>query len=177
MEHAETSKAFALRLDDIPDPLTADVLITSTSLLPLVAPDQGSEGTSDSTPSSAEVHGIVIVDGPITSLKSSPSESSEVKGAAAVAGNSRSLDAALLIIPPGNEGSGEAQGPINVLINGEGTQSCPSGKSKLYHGCSCIAWFSVHLNVQRYHVLQYTYISARRAKQGSPRAIAPALHR
>lgn len=122
-------KPFSLRLEDVPETLTADLLITSSQLLPKLQLDNGLPG---STRVSYEARGIVILDRQIQSITSSLPAGDELKGPDEMHAEDigRPLDSALLIIPSESGDSSVPRSPINILLNGEGTLACPGGRSK-----------------------------------------------
>ncbi|KAI5119632.1 hypothetical protein M0805_007895 [Coniferiporia weirii] len=128
---AKNSRVHLLKLDELSETLSADMVITSSDLL-LKYGGPGGIGPEDRLEDELCACGIVVIEGIISSIsahedtRSTRQKSDEMRSAA------KSLDSAFLVFPPGELVSGAAQGPVNVLINGEGTLSCPRGKSILY---------------------------------------------
>lgn len=127
----EEMKRFCLKLADIPEDITADAIISSMDYLPRV------DSETDSNSSESHVYCIALIDGAITQPASSETASATDNDSTGepVEGTSREntprpVDASLVVFPPGSLSAGKALGPVNVLINGEGTLSCPRGKSE-----------------------------------------------
>ncbi|KAL5530773.1 MRS6 [Sanghuangporus sanghuang] len=136
---SEETKNLRLKLSEIPEDLTADVVISSINYLPHLSNFPQTE--TEVNLSTTESHSccIALVDGVIPRLSSYESAQATENDSTGepVEGSSeeipsRPVDAALLVFPSGSLSSGKASGPVNVLINGEGTSSCPRGKSLLY---------------------------------------------
>ncbi|KAL5527027.1 hypothetical protein ACEPAG_5818 [Sanghuangporus baumii] len=135
----EEAKNLRLKLTEIPEDLTADVVISSVNYLPHLANILQTE--TEVNLSTTESHSccIALIDGVISRVSSyesaqateNDSTGEPVEGSSEES-PSRPVDAALIVFPSGSLTSGEASGPVNVLINGEGTLSCPRGKSLLY---------------------------------------------
>ncbi|EJD00808.1 FAD/NAD-binding domain-containing protein [Fomitiporia mediterranea MF3/22] len=135
------TKNFKLRLSEIPDELTADVIISSAQFLPKLGIDSEA-GKGDVRTVERHAYCIALVHGsiarpPTAQSTSSTDENTEEPVETKAEGTddkdqTRPVDAALLVFLPGELPSGKASNPVNVLVNGEGTLSCPRGKTILY---------------------------------------------
>ncbi|KAF8529845.1 GDP dissociation inhibitor-domain-containing protein [Gautieria morchelliformis] len=136
---AEAGRA-SICLQDVPDVLTADVVIASRDYLPASVLPEPNTDTAEDT---AYVFcGIVIVDRPIAFPSSAqasaetPSHAHEAPvddvGNAAPDPDEAQLDTAVVTFAPGSLPEGKAPHVVRVLQMGEGTLSCPKGKYILY---------------------------------------------
>lgn len=134
---SDSPKFVSLDLNDpeLPNKLTADLIITSQDFLPKIPLPSPSSGDAPASSPAATGDGskheqtryvqattIALVDGILDARK--PGE----KGASEKV-RDRPADGALFVYPPGALEAGNAPGPVSVLINGDGTDSCPKGQS------------------------------------------------
>lgn len=84
---------------------------------------------STKSPSNAQAHGIVVLDCSIISIQSELSVPHSAIDEDETP-DRRSMDSGILVFPPSSNSSSAAHGPVNVLINGESTLSCPPGRSE-----------------------------------------------
>ncbi|KDQ14153.1 hypothetical protein BOTBODRAFT_188049 [Botryobasidium botryosum FD-172 SS1] len=140
-EGAPAHGAFSIELEDIPDTLHADVLITTRDYLP---PDM-LDGADDNSPSNRSpaagkkllARGIAVIDHPIQYAavipptpdadQSSPSSEESTK-------TPQPLDTTLVVFPPGCLGDTRPlfESSVTALITGEGAFSCPRGQYVVY---------------------------------------------
>ena len=76
---------------------------------------------------------IAIVEGPLVSL--SHAEANQEISSHENENSERPLDTALLVFPPGSLAEGGCKGSVNVLVNGEGTLSCPRDQCESHIIC------------------------------------------
>ena len=141
---------YAFKLNDIPDTLTADVLLSAQDLVP---PNIGAATTptlSAPTPKSeseAVARAVLILDGPLTFPPSSASASTATDdtedGGAGEGGNEeeaeeKTVDTAVIVFPPAALPGGSTSAAVHAFITGQGTMSAPAGK------CTCRV-FSFHI--------------------------------
>ena len=129
---SEATRA-SIRLEDIPDVLTADLIIASQEYLPV------SNLPEADTKDPVYVCGIVIVDRPITfpssehtSIKSS-SRNTTANDAENTASDQSQLDTVVVVFAPGSLPEGKASNVVRILQMGENTLSCPKGKCEFLH--------------------------------------------
>ncbi|THH08028.1 hypothetical protein EW145_g2982 [Phellinidium pouzarii] len=130
---AKSAVIHRLKLDSLPRDLTADIIISSPDIL-LKYKKSSTDKFDECSTVGLQACCILVVDGSITSIQKFDSTERTIDEAHTEnsLGHSRSIDSALLVFPPGELPSGTAQGPVHVLLNGEGTLSCPRGRSILY---------------------------------------------
>lgn len=121
----------SIRLEEVPDILTADVIITSQDYLP------GSNLAETDNQEPVYVCGIVIIDRPIV-LPSSENPSIQTPSREVAANDSKDttsdqsrLDTAVVMFAPGSLPEGKAPNVVRILQMGESTLSCPKGKCEL----------------------------------------------
>ncbi|KAH8115765.1 FAD/NAD-binding domain-containing protein [Phellopilus nigrolimitatus] len=135
--NAEGVTSHCLNLGGIPENLTSDIIIVSSDLLSKLKNEDGADLEGHSSEGSHIAHCIAIIDGTIASLLTQQAASEEGRTEETDSvdvddGQARTVDSALLVYPPNVLSTGSAQSPVNAIINGEGTLSCPRGKSLLY---------------------------------------------
>jgi hypothetical protein len=136
---------FTVQVDDLPDQLTCDVVLSAADLLP---PSLSYMAQSVSIPGpavcSALARCIAILDHPIyfdtsTALPSdqplAEAESGDIDEA--VHSDAREpIDTGILVFPPGSVPGGSSSVAVTALITGEGSMSTPAGKCKDTSHCT-----------------------------------------
>jgi len=138
---------FVARLDDIPEPLTADVLIAAQDQLPLSL--QPSSARAQGIHVSFIARCIAIIDQPIVfppllsseegSSADDPAPGKEASGRSSepTTGTGASaeaplVDTSIIIFPPSSVEGGSSTKAAQVFITGAGTLSAPQGKYIIY---------------------------------------------
>ncbi|TDL14315.1 FAD/NAD(P)-binding domain-containing protein [Rickenella mellea] len=137
-----TTPRFKISVDDVSEPIFADLIISSDDYLPqeLLPVDVLGSAPSSSVETSAFC--IAIVDQPLAFSKlSSQVPLPEVDADSAHSTTQQSpanddISTALIIFPP--EARRQTNGVVTVLIEGEETFSCPRGKHILYISTPCL---------------------------------------
>lgn len=120
----KTTNAYEVVLDDFPDTLTSDVLVTNPKYLTDDIPIRQAESKPDGVSSGAVARCVAILDAPIafsqddTSISDSEDPQKE------------EIDTALLVFPPGSLSTGSSETSVHVLMTGAGTMSAPAGRCK-----------------------------------------------
>ncbi|TFK64701.1 FAD/NAD(P)-binding domain-containing protein [Pluteus cervinus] len=133
----EIGRKYSIHLEDMPEPLYCDLIISSQSLIPVnlledakhIPPSQPSNSTF-----SAVARGIAIIDRPLYlfSLPASVERNSDDAEGAESPSAQRAADAATLIYPPGSLERGSAEAAASVFVTGEGTLAVPQNKWIVY---------------------------------------------
>ncbi|KZV63241.1 FAD/NAD(P)-binding domain-containing protein [Peniophora sp. CONT] len=132
---------YAFKLNEIPDTLTADILLSAPDLLPanLSAPTLSNSSTPvDET--EAVARAVLILDGPLsfppTSGSASTTTDTEDADHAEAGGEDeveeKTVDTAVIVFPPGALPGGSPDAAVHAFITGQGTMSAPAGKYVLY---------------------------------------------
>lgn len=129
---------YEIKLNDIPDTLTADVLLSASDLLPenldAAAPPSGSISITEPE---AVARAVLILDGslsfPPTSASAPPptdDTEDEVSGetGAEEEAEEKTVDTAVVVFPPGTLPGGSPDAAVHAFITGQGTMSAPAGK-------------------------------------------------
>lgn len=129
---AELGHIHSLHLDGVEETLSARLVISPPGFLKKFSDLDVNEAVTSSEPDSIMICGLAIIDGPLVSISSQSCEATqESSGDIAQSPGNASIDTALLVYPPGELSGGQTVAAVNVLINGEGTLSCPAGKSTI----------------------------------------------
>ncbi|PPQ66273.1 hypothetical protein CVT26_010957 [Gymnopilus dilepis] len=133
---------YDLVLEDFPDTLQCNLVISSAAFVPPDFNDQTStlsRLTEGSRPDvSCMARCIAIIDEPL-SLKSSPSgpvqeEATEQADNSSSAESRGAVDTGVLVFPPSTVSGGSTTHSCTVFINGEGSLATPKGKWLIYIG-------------------------------------------
>ena len=117
---------YAIKLDGISELLSADVLLVPPNSLSALKFQQNEIPESISR---FQAHGIIVLDCSIISVQCELSTPHNVLDEDEIS-DRRSLDSGILVFPPPGTSSSTIHGPVNVLINGDSTLSCPPGRSE-----------------------------------------------
>jgi len=128
----ETGPTYTLQLDDFPEPLTSNVVISSrenviSQDLLNSAIQLSSEGTSTSV---RVARAVIVVDQPVQFVRATGDAEAEETGEELPPAGPKPVDLGILVFPPSTLHSGLPESAVNVLICGEGTMSTPTGKCK-----------------------------------------------
>lgn len=134
---------YMVELEDIPDKLCCNVIVSSADLLP---PELRSSATAMTEISMKPVDGvkavlrcIAIIDVPIyfpAPAEASRDQSGEGDDSLPASDNMRSkIDTGVIVFPPSSIPDGSAESSVHVMITGEGSMSTPSGKCKFIIKC------------------------------------------
>jgi hypothetical protein len=134
---------YTFDLDEVPEPLTADIVLTAPDMLPESLEDDAPPAATG--PGSAVARGIIVLDRRLPFPKSAqpsrsieeedPSEDQEQPPSGAV-------DTAVVVFPPGTVPNGSASAAANAFVTGQGTMSAPVGKcahTYIYHLSATLA--------------------------------------
>lgn len=131
---------YTLHLDDFPDPITCNVLISPQESLPSNTLLEDAFTVKSEAPplSGAVARAVIIVDHPPQLLRSSlplPEEvpDDEEQGEAQPP-SPKPVDAGVIVFPPSVLPESLSDTAVHVLISGEGTMSTPAGKCE-YSDC------------------------------------------
>ncbi|VDB86781.1 unnamed protein product [Peniophora sp. CBMAI 1063] len=129
---------YSFKLNDIPDTLTADILLSAPDILPknLETPPPRADGASLSEVE-AVARAVLILDGPLafpsTSASSSSAAEETADGVDACEEESeKTVDTVVVVFPPGALPGGSQDAAVHAFITGQGTMSAPAGKFVLY---------------------------------------------
>ncbi|KAI0052654.1 FAD/NAD(P)-binding domain-containing protein [Auriscalpium vulgare] len=136
---------YTIMLKDVPEPLTADIIISSPSQLPPGLRDAAHlvSSTNDS-PGESFARCIAILDRPIpfppppatpdVSSSGDPAKPEGSSDRAASEGEeaAKPVDTAVLVFPPSSLDGGSSTAAVHAFITGQGTMSAPQGKYILY---------------------------------------------
>ena len=133
IEKDENGPLYRVSLKGLDESIDGKLIIASPEYLAEI--DSLDIATQKDTMSEEEAaYCIAIVEGPLVSP--SHAEANQEISSHENENSERPLDTALLVFPPGSLVTGGCKGSVNVLVNGEGTLSCPREQCESHILCA-----------------------------------------
>ncbi|TFY83253.1 hypothetical protein EWM64_g759 [Hericium alpestre] len=131
---------YTFNLNDFPEPLTADILISSPDLLPeALRATSFVPSTSASAPSHSVARCVAIIDQPVAFPPAGiPEPVEEVEPSAETEQSSSNttqethVDTSVVVFPPSSLEGGSSDSAAHAFVTGQGSMSAPEGKYIVY---------------------------------------------
>ncbi|KAL0949116.1 hypothetical protein HGRIS_009203 [Hohenbuehelia grisea] len=133
-EPPKSTAAFTVTLDDFPEPLTCDLVISSRKHLPESLSVQASYIPPHNVPhpNISVARCVAIIDRALTFSTSTQPSFVDGEESASPRPDDESPDAAMIVFPPSSVEGGSNSASATAILMGEGTMSTPAGKWILY---------------------------------------------
>ncbi|KAI0314736.1 GDP dissociation inhibitor-domain-containing protein [Amylostereum chailletii] len=135
---------YIIQLDDFPEPLTADLVISASDQLPEDLQSLAYRLPQESVPPTHPIaRGIIILNRPIpfaapsssheaTSADEQSATNDDMNPASSVGGGPSEVDTAVVVFPPSSVEGGSSTAAAHAFVTGQASMSAPKGKYIVY---------------------------------------------